>query len=263
MPENEALLGGLDAVVAHLDASEAAAAWRQAAAVLTQALGKETHPSRLTLLAGALTTLAPHLDEADANKALAALTQAFGKEMHGDTSKALAEAQDAVARRLDAVTQRRDAEGSKEAAAALLQARSEAGQDPNPYNYRYRLQALSDGFVTVLSHEHSARREQRLRGLTGAIGLGTSPKSLLHVLLIAPSWIDPLPEPLPPQTLIDLLKHPLCVGQPRRAVLDQLQRHYHRPFTDQWDFVRFAEENRLGLDLTTPPMRPVPPVANH
>jgi hypothetical protein len=68
-----------------------------------------------------------------------------------------------------------------------------------------------------------------------------------------PLAFDTSPEPLPPQALVDLLKHPLCVGEARRLVLDQLQRHYKRPFTDQWDFVHFAEENNLGLDLTSPP----------
>jgi hypothetical protein len=263
MPAHQAwrLVEALDAVAAHLDAPEATAAWRQAAAALTQALGKETQPLTLTSLAGSLATLAPHLDEADPRKAMAALTQALGQEMNDDRGKALAEALDAVGRRLDVVTQRRDAEGSKAAAAALLRARSRAlsGGVNNPITFKQ--QALSDGFVTVLSHEPSARREQRLRGLTGAVGLGASSKSLLPALLLAPSWIDPDPEPLPPQTLVELLKHPLCVGQPRRAVLDQLQRHYRRTFTDQWDFVRFAEEKRLGLDLTTP-QRPMLPVAN-
>jgi hypothetical protein len=65
-----------------------------------------------------------------------------------------------------------------------------------------------------------------------------------------------LPPPLRAQTLVELLKHPLCVGEARRLVLDQLQRHYNRPFADQWDFVRFATEQKLGLDLTTPPQRP-------
>jgi tRNA A-37 threonylcarbamoyl transferase component Bud32 len=65
----------------------------------------------------------------------------------------------------------------------------------------------------------------------------------------------PAPPPLPAQDLIDLLKNPFCVGEARRMVLDQLQRHCNRPFADQWDFVRVAEENRLLLDLRTPPQR--------
>jgi hypothetical protein len=62
--------------------------------------------------------------------------------------------------------------------------------------------------------------------------------------------------------LVDLLKQPLCVGEARRLVLDQLQRHYQRPFADQWDFVRFAQEQNLGLDLKTPPRRSAPPTAD-
>ena len=47
---------------------------------------------------------------------------------------------------------------------------------------------------------------------------------------------------LSPQTLVDLLKHPCCVGEARRLVLDQLARHYHRPFADQWDFVDYVHQ---------------------
>jgi hypothetical protein len=35
-------------------------------------------------------------------------------------------------------------------------------------------------------------------------------------------------------------------------VLEQLSRHYHRSFGDQWDFVDYVQQ-KLGLDLTTPP----------
>jgi hypothetical protein len=42
-------------------------------------------------------------------------------------------------------------------------------------------------------------------------------------------------------------------------VLAQLTRHYQRPFADQWDFVRFAQEQQLGLDLLTPSQRPGSP----
>jgi hypothetical protein len=38
---------------------------------------------------------------------------------------------------------------------------------------------------------------------------------------------------LPPQALVDLLKHPRCAGEARRRVLDQPARHYHRRFADQ------------------------------
>jgi hypothetical protein len=68
--------------------------------------------------------------------------------------------------------------------------------------------------------------------------------------------VQPPLSPLPAQTLVELLKQPFCVGEARRLVLEQLARHYQRPFADQWDFVRFAQEKKLPLDLLTPPQRP-------
>ncbi len=44
------------------------------------------------------------------------------------------------------------------------------------------------------------------------------------------------------QMLVALLKHPLCVGEGRRLLLDQLSRYYRRPFTDQWNFVWYAKQ---------------------
>jgi hypothetical protein len=46
------------------------------------------------------------------------------------------------------------------------------------------------------------------------------------------------------------------VDQARRVVLEQLENRYRRPFADHWQFVRFATEQRLGLDFTSPPRRP-------
>jgi hypothetical protein len=60
---------------------------------------------------------------------------------------------------------------------------------------------------------------------------------------------------------VDLLKQPTCIGQARRTVLDQLESRYRQKFTDHWDFVRFAEKQKLGLDFTTPPKRHPWPVA--
>jgi len=70
---------------------------------------------------------------------------------------------------------------------------------------------------------------------------------------LAPGLSALLAHELPPQMLVDLLKHPFCVGETRRLVLDQLALHYHRPFVDQWDFVDYAEMQKPDLDLTTPP----------
>ena len=54
------------------------------------------------------------------------------------------------------------------------------------------------------------------------------------------------------------MKHPFCVGEARRAVLDALEFTYRRPFKDQWEFVEYARKHQPHLDLLTPPKRPEP-----
>jgi hypothetical protein len=55
--------------------------------------------------------------------------------------------------------------------------------------------------------------------------------------------------------LAELLKQPTCIGQARRVILQELENRYRCRFADQWAFVRYAQENDLGLDLTAPPQR--------
>jgi hypothetical protein len=58
--------------------------------------------------------------------------------------------------------------------------------------------------------------------------------------------------------LVELLKHPFCIGEARRAVLDALEVTYQRSFADQWEFVAYAEKHQPHLDLLTPPKRRQP-----
>jgi hypothetical protein len=67
---------------------------------------------------------------------------------------------------------------------------------------------------------------------------------------------EPFPCRLSTQKLAELLKMPTCFGAARRVVLDHLGNRYGQRFVNHWEFVRFAEEKRLGLDFTTPPKRP-------
>jgi hypothetical protein len=68
--------------------------------------------------------------------------------------------------------------------------------------------------------------------------------------------IEPFPCRLTTQELVELLKMPTCLGEARRIVLDHLGNRYHRHFVNHWAFVRFATEQNLNLDFTTPPKRP-------
>ena len=58
------------------------------------------------------------------------------------------------------------------------------------------------------------------------------------------------------QDLVKLLKVPTCFGQARRVVLHHLGNRYGRRFVNHWAFVRYAQEQGLDLDFTTPPKRP-------
>ncbi len=49
---------------------------------------------------------------------------------------------------------------------------------------------------------------------------------------------------------------PTCFGNDRRVVLDYLGNIHGRRFVNHWEFVRFAREKGLDVDLTTPPRRP-------
>jgi hypothetical protein len=69
---------------------------------------------------------------------------------------------------------------------------------------------------------------------------------------------EPFPCRLTTQELVDLLKMPTCFGKGRRVVLDHLGNRYGRRFVNHWAFVRFAREEGLHLDFTTPPKRPDP-----
>jgi hypothetical protein len=73
------------------------------------------------------------------------------------------------------------------------------------------------------------------------------------VLLAAP--MKPLPELPETRLLVELLGHPFCVGEGRRAVLAVLGLRYGRTFADPWEFVTFATERKFGLDFTTPAER--------
>lgn len=88
-----------------------------------------------------------------------------------------------------------------------------------------------------------------LLALGGSAVPHTQPSPLLPLRAYhGPYW-------LPPEPLVELLKHPFCLGEARRAVLDALEYAYQRPFRDQWDFVAYARAHQPQLDLLTPPTR--------
>jgi hypothetical protein len=232
-----ALSQGPTAVAARLDPEGA----KSVASLLIQAM-KNTDNSTLAGLSRDLAVVAARLEPREGAASCAQAAALLSQAMKNNATNILALA--ALYEGLGAMAARLDPEGAKGVAILLMHAMGRRS------NFRFLGQtSLPQDLTVVLTREPLLRRTQRALSAIGSVAPGSSP-----ALVVAPPLaFDAMPEALPPQVLVDLLKHPLCVGEARRLVLDQLQRHYKRPFTDQWDFVHFAEENNLGLDLTSPP----------
>jgi serine/threonine protein kinase len=225
------LAEGLAAVAARLEPGEAA----QAARTLTQALTRATDPSALGRLAEGLAAVAARLEPGEAARTL---TQAMTKATNPRALVPLAQGLAAVAARLEPGE-------AAQAAGALTQAMTNT---TNPYD----LYLLAQGLAAALADAHDL--PVRAAGLVGGVG-ASDRQPLLALSALAPA-LKPLPCRLSTHQLVDLLKSPFCVGRARRVVLDQLENRYRRKFADHWEFVRFAQQQNLGLDFTTPPRRP-------
>jgi hypothetical protein len=194
---------------------------QEAGTNLVKPLGKWANADASAPLAHGLAALTRHLKPRAAVRLLAA---GMATTSDPEALKPLATALDARVGDLDPA----EAAG---VAGVLFQA---FGKATRPEARRL----LTESLTAVLTRQS---RQLRLHGLFAAAG----PASLWTADIVTA-------EPLPDALLVELLKHPLCVGDARRIVLAELSRRHRQPFANPWDFVRFAEENKLDLDLATP-----------
>ena len=94
--------------------------------------------------------------------------------------------------------------------------------------------------------------DESLAATTTTVGLGPAEVIAMAVRRLA----YPRPCRLTSQELVDLLKMPTCFGDARHVVLDHLGRIHGRRFASHWEFVAFARQRGLPVDLTSPPRRP-------
>jgi tRNA A-37 threonylcarbamoyl transferase component Bud32 len=235
----------LAAVAARRDAADVAAA----ADTLIRVIPDVNEPHDLPGLVQAVKALGAHLDAHGAAAVSNTLVQAI---QHGDGPFTLA----ALAHCLPAVTARLDA---REAAAAATAAAGRLAQAIGQAESDQARRELAAALVAVLTQDAQSNRRQARAKLPDP-GLPPDETKLLFGPPADPSAtrepLPPLPSPLPVQDLVDLLKHPFCVGEACRLVLEQLGRHYDRGFADVWEFVDFARQRGLSLDFTIPPQRP-------
>src|SRR5262249_32535423 len=117
-------------------------------------------------------------------------------------------------------------------------------------------QPLAQGLLALLSAAPPADIPARSATAASAVASRAGTGQPLTALALLLPAAEPPPRPLSAQQLVELLKLPTCPGEPQRLVLDHLGHRYPRHFADVWEFVRFAKEQRLDLDFTTPSQRP-------
>ncbi|MCI0456578.1 MAG: protein kinase [Gemmataceae bacterium] len=233
------LAQGLAAVAAWLEPKEGATLCARAAAPLPQDIASFLISAEdQNYLAEGLAALAARLEPKEATSTL---TQAMAGDYYfadftRQPPRKLAEGLAAAAARL----------GPKEAASILTWAMTRA-------THPEALRCLAQGLAATLTGDTRTLPVQ-------AAGLVSGVSAIDRQALLVPTAVV-LARELPPcrlstQELVEVLKHPFCVDEARRVVLDQLENRYHRKFADHWEFVRFAQQQNLGLDFTTPPRRP-------
>jgi hypothetical protein len=229
------LAEGLAALAGRLGPAEAARVCGRAAQVLGHALETERRPDYRLALAGSLAALATQLEPAEAAKVCALAVETFDDEP---------KVRGMPAGLIQPLDPKQAATISKKMAAYLCSQESEDG--PLLTNSG----ALLDAYLSNASRPGVIRRTAAL--ITGAGLAESGPFSALPALSV-PS--EPLSCRLSTQDLVDLLKMPTCFGGARKVVLKHLGNRYGRRFANHWEFVRFAREQHLDLDFTTPPKR--------
>jgi tRNA A-37 threonylcarbamoyl transferase component Bud32 len=277
------LAAGLTAMASRMKSPEAANVLGRAYSVLTVALERTTDADDRSWLAQGLATIASGMDAAEAVRVL---TLALEKEMSADVCNNLAQGLSIVAGRLsreEAVkacqpvmkklflafeTEKGDSERlSLASAVASLLSASDNNMDSSRILARVPFMVFASHTaddILLLSFlepllEDDSRTEVSRRGITVATVAGLVSSTRFPVLLIHPAICEPLPCRLSPQDLVELLKMPTCFGKARMVVLQHLGNRYGRTFANHWEFVRFAQEQHLDLDLTSPPKRPKRP----
>jgi hypothetical protein len=247
------LARALSAVAARLEPRDAAGIGAPAATILAEAMKDSKRrvgwpqSAQLQRLAEGLAAVAARLEPRDAAAATAQAVALLFQAMDW-TRDPLALAR--LARGLSVVAPRRQGEDEALAAALLLLAIKD------PTKVRGDDQELIQGLAALLSAVPPAEIPARSATAASAVGFPAGPGQPLMALAPLVVGAEPPPCRLTTQQLVELLKMPQCVGESRRVVLDQLGNRYRRRFADAWEFVRFAREQNLGLDFTTPPQRP-------
>jgi hypothetical protein len=273
----KALAQALGAVSGRLDAAQAAAYADKAARALIAAMNKTTDPQGIGALAEGLGAVLGRLESTKAanyaEKAMHALAAAMSKVPIlplAETRIIIPDNPNAaigpLALGVKAVGRGLDPAAAAEAIAVLVTAISKAtepfwfDQDHSTelwFEPGQRREQMAEVLAAALAGKDAEQFSRRANAVAGAVGLLADTRHSFAIPAVLWPALGTFHRSFALQYLSELLKHPLCVGEARRVVLDELGQRYGRRFADHWAFVRFAQEHKLGLDFTTPPKRPV------
>jgi hypothetical protein len=237
------LAWGLAEVAGRMEPDAAAQVCTPAAAQLAHALQKETSADTRTKLARGLAALAKRMEPVAAEQVcaremellLTAWTQATSSDQIASLEYSVAELLHLLSRDI--------------AGPVTKQLTSRICAD-------CKCQTSADTLDALLQDASRPVRSSRAKAVAAFLSQAAGPLSSLAAL---PAASEPLPCRLSTQDLVELLKMPTCWGEARKVVLRHLGNRYGRRFATHWEFVRFAREQRLNLDLTSPPQRPAQP----
>jgi hypothetical protein len=215
---------------------------KDGAAILIEVIAKTKDEFALQALAQGLAVVATRLVPKDAARTAATLRQAVAK-----TNNPMARQQ--LAQLLSAVGARLQPKDAAQSAAIYIHAMA---LTPETYFTRRLLARELAGLLTGVGPSEFSGRAAAVVAAAGSLAARGFPSTAAG--LLGP-FLKPLPCRLSTPQLVELLKHPTCVGLARRVILDHLENRYHQKFTDHWDFVAWAKKHLPGLDLTSPPKR--------
>jgi hypothetical protein len=249
------------AVAGRMNADEAAHVCAETAQLLSQALAQEKDSSARVELAADLAAVARWLEPAEevhiCEEAARSFLQRSNLELDEDTLKLVSTLLHPLDR--EAATNTARIFSLRMVSDPDLLLSREGAMAPGfpgglPPGAPVRSVLKVDVLERVLTNAPRPWTQRRATAIAAGIGIlanGSAPS--LPLLAAA---CEPLPCRLTTQDLVELLKMPSCVREVRRVILDQLGNRYGRRFETHWDFVRYAQEQGLNLDFTTPPQRP-------
>jgi tRNA A-37 threonylcarbamoyl transferase component Bud32 len=224
----------------------------EGARLLRRAFEKEKDAGSRSTLARGLAAVAGRLEPAEAARACAGVARSYIEEL--DQGPNL-DAEICLSSLIQVLDTEHAAQATRVFARRIVASPNHLfGKQDWTDNLSYRSEPL-ERFLTDATRA-VVRRQAVARA---ALVWASSQRPALGLSLV-PAAAEPIPFPcrLSTQDLVELLKMPPCVREVRRVILDQLGHRYDRRFETHWDFVRYAQEQRLDLDFTTPPQRPDP-----